>query len=222
MKRSHPDIIILTPDNISNYIDDFPIPMNQDSEIPLRRRVDLLFSFIIEKHGGLCLSPGTIVRNLEEVLHQSGVKDIVSCGTSPRVIGPSSSHDTPDTLVIGGRQGSPLLKEYKQEMIFSLYNTTGELSRLESYDILSVLLPKMKPTQFHVGFKNNGTVNQYLQRIDVSVFLSRNKINFPKKEMSLLISSPYEELLRKRYRWFLNLSKQELIDSDIILTHYLI
>jgi len=222
MKKGHPDIIILTPGNISDYIDDFPIAMNYDSEIPLRRRVDLLFSFILERHGGVCLSPGTIVRNIDEILHQSSTNDIVSCGTSPRVLGPSSSQKTPDTLVIGGEKGSPLLKEYKRKMIFSFHNTTGKLSGLESYDILSTLLQKMKPTQFHIGFRNNGTVNKYLQKIDVSVFLSKNKIDYSDKDILFLVSTPYEELLQKKYRWFLNLSKQELIDSDIILTQYLI
>ena len=39
------DIIIITPDTINQYIEDFPISMCDES-IPYRKRIDLLHSFI--------------------------------------------------------------------------------------------------------------------------------------------------------------------------------
>jgi hypothetical protein len=221
MKIKYPSIIVLTPENISEYVDNFPIYMNSKSEIPLRKRVDLLFSFILEKHGGLCLSPGTIVLDISEMIHQSSIKGIVTCGTSPKLLGSSLNKYFPDTLVIGGNKGSSFLKEYKQRMVNSLFNTAGKLSNLESYDILSLLLNSLKPEQFHISDNNNGTHNKYFQKIDMSVFLSKTKINYSSAPL-FLISFPYEEIFEKQYRWFLNMSKQDLIQSKISLIKYLI
>lgn len=62
------ELVILTPQNISDYLDDYPIRMNGDSEYSLKYRVDLLSSFILSKYGGLFLSPGTIIyKNINNI-----------------------------------------------------------------------------------------------------------------------------------------------------------
>ena len=62
------DLVILTPENYLNYVNDLPISMN-DKSFPIKFRVDLLSSFILEKHGGLFLSPGTIIyKNIDKIL----------------------------------------------------------------------------------------------------------------------------------------------------------
>ena len=63
-----PDLIILTPMNIKKYLPDFPIDMKKDSEIPLKKRIDILYAFILDSYGGLCISPGTVVINIDEIL----------------------------------------------------------------------------------------------------------------------------------------------------------
>ena len=56
--------------------------MNHRSEIRLKKRVDLLYAFILEKYGGLCLS-GTVVININDIISQSNSKDLVLIGSSP-------------------------------------------------------------------------------------------------------------------------------------------
>ena len=68
MKQMVPDLIILTPMNIKKYLPDFPIDMKKDSEIPLKKRIDILYAFILDSYGGLCISPGTVVINIDEIL----------------------------------------------------------------------------------------------------------------------------------------------------------
>ena len=221
MKKHYPSIIVLTPDNISKYLKGFPVVMGPKSEIPLRKRVDLLFSFVLEKYGGLCLSPGTITIDISELIHQTKIKDIVTCGNSPNILPPSIQHNTPDTLVIGGKKGSQILKNYKFKLMEGLNNVTGEIDQLDSYDILSSLIKEMKPKQFHANINFVGTHDKYLQKINIDRFLSKNKLEYSDSPL-FMISFPYEEVFEKKYRWFLELSKKELKQSEISIIEYLI
>jgi hypothetical protein len=221
MKQDYSDLVVLTPKTISNYLDDFPIVMGPYSDVPLKRRIDILFACILEKYGGICISPGTIIQNISELVHHSDIKDIVTSGTSPRILSASLNPMTPDTMVIGGKEGSPFLKQYKQKLLHLQSNTSGQLSTLEAYDILSSLLQEQKPPQFHVSSLTDGTRNKYLQKIDINVFLSNTTINYSDTPL-FFISFPYQDVYQKQYRWFLNLSKKELLQSNIAIIQYLI
>ena len=219
IQQTYPSLVILTPQNISDYIDDFPIRMGHDSEIPLRKRVDLLFSFILEKYGGLCISPGVVVKDISELIHQSNINDIVTMGTSPKTIGFSKSQLTPDTLVLGGKKGSPFLKLYKQIFLKTYFKNNKQIS--DSYDILSSLLIYKQPKQFHLTSLSDGTHDKYLRKIDMSVFLSKTPIDYGESPL-YVITPTYEELFEKQYSWFLHMSKRDLVKSNITLVNYLI
>ena len=191
--------------------------MGENSEYPLRERIDLLFAFILEKYGGVCLSPATIVSNIDELIYQSGINDIVTVGSSPEIIGYSSDKMNPNTYVIGGKKGSPFLKLYKQTLLKNYTQKNKQLEYTKSYGVLSSLLKYKRPRQVHFP---DGTYDDSLKKIDLSVFLS--KTNKEYKNYSHLISLPYEELFEKKYIWFLNLSKQELLSSNILISNYLI
>ena len=77
MKQDYSDLVVLTPKTISNYLDDFPIVMGPYSDVPLKRRIDILFACILEKYGGICISPGTIIQNISE---------LVQCIQNPEVM----------------------------------------------------------------------------------------------------------------------------------------
>tara|TARA_Y100000389_G_C17451060_1_gene514837 strand:- start:1661 stop:2578 length:918 start_codon:yes stop_codon:yes gene_type:complete len=217
MKQLNPNLIVLTPDTISKYIKNFPIKMGNNSEYPLRERIDLLFAFILEKYGGVCLSPATIVSNIDELIYQSTINDIVSVGSSPEVIGYSIDKMYPNTYVIGGKKGSSFLKLYKQTLLKNYGKKNKQLSDVKSYGVLSSLLKYKLPKQVHFS---DGTYDDSLKKIDIPVFLS--KTNKEYESYSHLISLPYEELFEKKYLWFLNMSKQELLSSNILITKYLI
>ena len=51
MKKFVPSIIIVTPKNLHKYVKDFPIKMHHKSHIPMRKRVDLLHAYLLEKYG---------------------------------------------------------------------------------------------------------------------------------------------------------------------------
>ena len=86
MKNNIPELIILTPINIKDYLPDFPIEMKYDSEIPLKLRIDLLFAYILNSYGGLCISPGTIVYDVNRPLSMLKKYEIVTFGGNPTIL----------------------------------------------------------------------------------------------------------------------------------------
>ena len=64
MKKNVPELIVLTPLNIKEFLPDFDIEMNKDSDIPLKLRIDILYASILKDYGGICVSPGTVVYDI--------------------------------------------------------------------------------------------------------------------------------------------------------------
>ena len=219
MKQLHPNLVILTPETIPEYIDDFPFKMGKTSHIPLRERVDLLFSFILEKYGGLCISPGTVIINIDELISKSNKQDIVTVGSSPEIFGFTNDNLTPNTYVIGGKKGSSFLKLYKQTLLRNYTQKNKQLTDIKSYEVISSLLKYKKPSHFHVTSLSDGTYDSNLRKIDITRFVSTNEIKY--KNPPYLLSIPYENLFDKKYYWFLTMSKKELLESNIVLIKYL-
>ena len=102
--------------------------MCPSSEYTLKTRVDLLSSFILEKYGGLFLSPGTIVYDKKDVLSKTNNHDIVTFGRSKF---------TPNSYILGSKHNSDFVKLYKNTML-------ENLSKNHSNDILSELLTELQ------------------------------------------------------------------------------
>jgi hypothetical protein len=209
MKKFVPSIIIVTPTNLHKYVEDFPIKMHHKSHIPMRKRVDLLHAYLLEKYGGLCISPGTIIHNpsmLQSLVNKSDTHEIVTVGSSPRAMIGLSNNKYPNTYIIGSKPNSKLIQEYKRHLLKSLKN--HHIS--SSYDILSKLLIKRDPSQFHLGIEYDGTHNSNMRLITIKEYLGRYPIDYLDPEKLYVISVPYELLIRDtEHRWFLELSKHK-------------
>ena len=209
MKQSTNNLIVLTPENIQEYLPNFSIQMGENAKYPLKKRIDLLFACILEKYGGLCLSPGTILYKLNDIFSQTYHCDLVSVGGSPSVIQASASNLYPNTYVIGSKQGSSFMKIYKQELLKHINNPP-----IQSYNILSRLIQLYKPKQYHFGTEYDGTMNKHMKLITVNEYLGNYPIEFLNKNKLYLISFPYDILYnRNEYKWFLNLSEKQFKNS---------
>ena len=210
MKQFTNNLIVLTPENIHDYVPNFPIKMSPNSEYPFKKRVDLLYSFILEKYGGLCLSPGTIVYNLNDIFSQTYYYELVSVGGSPDVIQSSSTNLYPNTYVIGSQKNSIFMKHYKQELLKHINNQT------QSYEILSKSIQLLHPKQFHFSTEYDGTMEKNMNLITIQDFLGTQEIHFLNKNKLYLISFPYDILYnRSEYKWFLNLSEKQFNHSNL-------
>ncbi|MBD23933.1 MAG: hypothetical protein CMG46_02865 [Candidatus Marinimicrobia bacterium] len=224
MKKRVPDLIILTPMNIKKYLPDFPIEMGNDSEIPLKKRIDILFAFILETYGGLCISPGTIVINVDQMLSMIKKYKLITVGASPDIIQSYNNLSYPNTYVIGSQKKTPIIMEYRRHLMLSIKNKLlhNDISMDNSYEILSYLISLMKPQQFHFGTEFDGSYNNYMQMIDVGTYLEKQKINFLNEEKLSVITVPYNLLMeRSEYKWFLNLSKGQYETSNFAVDSYM-
>ena len=79
--------------------------MCPSSEYTLKTRVDLLSAFILEKYGGLFLSPGTIVYDKKDILNKTNTYDIVTFG---------KSRFNPNSYILGCKHNSEFIKIYKR------------------------------------------------------------------------------------------------------------
>ena len=72
-----------------------------------------------------------------------------------------------------------------------------------------------RPLHFHYGVDYDGTYDNFYP-ISISSYLGTNNINFKNKERLLLISVPYDILLKgTKFKWFLELSEKEFNESNL-------
>mgnify|MGYP001234385876 CR=1 FL=1 len=137
--------VILTPENICNYIHDFPIKMGYTSQYTLKYRVDLLGAYILEKFGGIWLSPGTIIQKrcfYGNIFSELQRQDIVTFGSDSSIINNCALQYNPDNLVIASTNKSPIIALYKiilkrQQINYQLPPDT--LERVNNVDIKDLI-----------------------------------------------------------------------------------
>ena len=214
------DIIILNRNNIYDYVPDFPIRMKH-SGYPQKKVIDLLGAHILEKYGGLWISPYTVVLNKDYNQLISNVRnnDVVTFGTSPNIDNCSPKYDAVNNNIIGGRKGSDVMISYKSLMnafIFSdqyeyMYNHVNN-----DPEPLGEAIKYSKPTHIHYTCSTDGSFNMNDRRIHVDEFLGKVPLQFNDPEQLLFISFPYRELdVYTNYRWIYTTPQPELLTSGI-------
>ena len=202
---------------------DFPIKMDHNSRIPLRKRIDLIFSFILYEYGGICVSPGTIIYKTEPLVNKLFNHDIITVGSSPRLINNIDYSREPNTYILASKPRTPFISEYKRLLLMTVMN--NDLYRLinqESYDILKKVLKENKVNQYHFGPKYDGTYNNNHRLLDISDYLGNEKINFLEPKKLFAVSVPYDILyLRENYHWYLRLSEYQFNRSKLEINRLL-
>jgi hypothetical protein len=224
MKQNVPELIILTPLNIIEYLPNFSIEMKKESDIPLKLRVDILFATILKEYGGVCVSPGTIVYDISQPLSLLSKYEVVTFGGNPRVIQSQNHIYYPNTYIIGAQKGSTVITEYLRYMLLLQENDYHyNIKTSSSSDVLSELLKLHKPTQYHFGTEYDGTYNSKFQTISLKNYMGTSNIDFLNKDKLMIISFPYDILLKtSQYQWFLNLSGIQFVESNLVLQRLLL
>ena len=199
MQNKFSNLVILTPYNYLDYVDNFPIKMGAKSDYPLKQRIDLLSAYVLEKNGGLFLSPGTIVYDKKDILTQINNNDIVTFG--------DKTYLEPSSMILGSKANSEFIKIYKKRLLENnLRNSEG---------ILKDLIVSNRFTQMHYS---DGTLNSLNNRIFISDYLGNRNIKYKNMEKLSLISVNYEDLLNNLdYKWFMNVSYDQFINSNMFV-----
>ena len=199
MKNKFSNVIILTPYNYLDYVDNFPIKMGAKSDYSLKQRIDLLSAYVLEKNGGLFLSPGTIVYDKKDILTQINNNDIITFG--------DKTYLEPSSMILGSKSNSEFIKLYKEKLL--------ENNLRNSEVILKNLIVNNKFTQKHYS---DGTLNSLNNRIFISDYLGNRNIKYKNMDNLSLISVNYEDLLNNLdYKWFMNLSYDQFIKSNMFV-----
>jgi hypothetical protein len=114
--RGNIKLIVLTPENVCEYISDFPIIMNITSEYTLKYRVDLLAAYILEKYGGIWISPGTIINKCDfyyDIFKKLREVDLLTFGSDDTIINNCALEYHPDNLVLAANRNNVVISIYK-------------------------------------------------------------------------------------------------------------
>ena len=200
------NLVVLTPQNYHNYVNDFPVKMCPTSDYSLKNRVDLLSAYVLEKNGGLFISPGTIVYNLNDILSKVNSFDFVTFGRSKY---------NPNSYILGSKHNGEFIRSYKNELTRNFPVSSGNI-------LQKTLSENNFKNGYHYSGEYDGTISKSNNKIFISDYLGQTNIRYKNIEKLSLISVPYEELLsNNEYYWFNNLSRQQFYDSDIFVTRLL-
>lgn len=215
------DLIVITPNSIKQYLPDFPIEMNAQSEYTQKFRVDLLASFLLSKYGGLFVSPGTVVlEDLDEILYNLKTKyDLITFGGSIRNMNSCNDKNSPGNYILAANKNNPTILGYKKRMLNNL-NNSGYVDKLASEDLLSYSIEENKPTKhFHFNCEYTGNVDHKNHILSLDHYFGYEPINFKNKENLIFIALPYDMILYDtEYFWINNLSKQQFIEANTNIT----
>ena len=223
MKENVPELIVLTPLNIKEYLPDFDLEMDKKSIIPLKIRVDILYASILKKYGGICVSPGTVIYDLSNPLSLLHKYELVTFGGNPSVLQSQNHLYLPNSYVIGSQKNGKTISEYLRLLKMSIKNDYHyNINTAKSEDILSHVIKSQKPTQFHYGTEYDGSYNSKYQVISIDNYIGTSDIDFLNKDKLLFINFPYDILLEMvDYEWFINISEIQFLESNIILKRLL-
>jgi len=149
---------------------------------------------------------------IQSLINKIYTDEIVTVGTSPRVLQSTTSKMFPNTYIIGAKKNSQFIKKYKKRFVKSFERREVQ----HSYDILSKLLRKENPTHFHISSEYDGSRNTSLRLLTLDDYLGRFPVDYLNVEKMYVISVPYERLIRSiEHRWFLNLSKEQFKNLNV-------
>lgn len=214
MKRELPDLVVLTPKNINHYVDNFPLKMDCTSPICLKERTNILFSFILEKYGGVCISPGVIVMpEIYKFMYRSYNNEIVTLGDSMK------ESDMFNTYIIGGKQGTDFMKEYRLTLLTS-YAKGNEQNVTDN--ILSHVMKYYKPSHYHFPNSKDGSENTKGKVINYSEYFGKNKLEDAKYKDLVAITIPFDLLLKnQKLQWVSKIKTKEFLKSETVINDLL-
>ena len=223
MDKHDVNLIIVTRKNAHLYVPDFPSRLKH-SGYQEKKVIDLLGAYLLERYGGLWISPYTVIlkRDYRELLNDVRNHELVTFGTSPNITNCDPFNGTftaVNNKIIGAQRGTTAIISYKnllQQFIFGkqyeyLYNHVGK-----DPEPLGEAIHYTNPVHKHYCCKSDGSYNMNDRKIHMDAFLGKMPLQFKDPTSMLFVSVPYEELdTDTNYRWILNTPMDELLSSNI-------
>ena len=230
--------IIVTPENIGQYLTQNEIPFNNvyDSQLSFKNRSDIIGAALLYKHGGLFLERGTILmKDPKPLLQKLEIYDLITFGLARNPPGPSccSVDNMPNNQALASRPGNPLLPLYKQKLLQYCeagkikggnFDSAGSnalaeaLIHIKDTSSSTPNIPKRPFNHFNFGANFDGTRDHHHNFVDFNLLLGKEDIKYASPNQIYFISTPTDELYSvPSWGWFLNLSEDQFNESDIYL-----
>jgi len=229
MSKYNVNVIVITQKNALHYVPDFPLRL-KNSGYEEKKVIDLLGAYILEKYGGLWISPYTITlkTDYDSLFSQLRHNDIITFGTSPNVVNCSpynGEFNAVNNLIIGAIKHRPVTIKYKQLMesyVFSkpyqyLYNHVNNYP-----EPLGEAIKYTNPVSIHYGCEYDGSYNINERKITISDYFGKMPLQFKNPNKLLFVSLPYKELeYNTTYVWVKSTPMTELLTSGISVVEVL-
>ena len=236
------NVIVVTPENIHQYlsVEELPFNNNPDSQLSFKTRSDIIAASLLYKHGGLFLERGTVLmKDPTPLLQKLEIYDLITFGLARDPPGPSccSVENMPNNQVLASRPGNPMLPLYKQKLLgycqsgvvkggnFDNHGTVAlseSLKHIKETSQGTPNIPKRPFNHFNFGANFDGTRDHHNNYVDFNLLLGKGDIEYASPNQIYFISTPTEHLYNSAsYSWFLNLSEEQLKNSDIYVAKVL-
>jgi hypothetical protein len=230
--------IIVTPENIHQYLSEKDLPFNNvyESQLSFKNRSDIIGAALLYKHGGLFLERGTVLmKDPKPLLQKLEIYDLITFGMARNPPGPSccSVENMPNNQAIASRPGNPMLPLYKKKLLNYCesgnikggnFENPGSNALAESLVHIKKTssstpnIPKRPFNHFNFGANFDGTRDHHHNFVDFNLLLGKEDIVYASPNQIYFISTPTDELYRvPSWGWFLKLSEEQFNESDIYL-----
>ena len=216
---SNMKVCIIDDESFAKLIPSWKIDLNSVPE-PSKEQVRKLgIAQLLYYYGGVHLPYSFVCMKNVMPLLNSG-RDMFSVETRDRSINSSVSELMPDDSFIGCERHSQNMKEYIQylERNISTDQSSESVFMNNNRRILLEMANKDKLSLLGGAYVGQKTSNNELIRLDD--LLQKDYISFHDELFGIYIDDKELEK-RTHYNWFMYLTKDEIIQSDVILAKYL-
>jgi hypothetical protein len=247
MGRYDVNIIVLNSRNVHSYLPDFPLTFSND--VSTKKTMDLLGAYILDRYGGIWISPFTVVMNkdlskyFDRLTAKPGTMvtvddgrqipaygEIFTVGTSSNVAGIHHRNSRiVNNKIIGARRNSQIIRNYKNILEKNIIGRSSlnfnALNRTQNnIEPLTDAITSITKGLGHHSFgeKRDGTVNINLRRIHIDEYFGKMPLQFLDPSRVDFISIPYEELeTDTTYMWIHSTPVKEMIQNNIAIVEIL-
>lgn len=204
--------------------DALPAPM-RNKRLPLRsEEMMYLRVAFMEKYGGLWVSPSSLF--LKDIGKLPEDK-VAFFGTDPNETysGPKGTFIPNIETIWSPKSGHDIFTSWRT-VLYSRIEASGggmEVRRDQDWDMniiyknfpgQYVLLPYYELSRKHDG--------KLIYAEDILAVGTEGNLPFPLHQDTVFVRVPYKDLLERRpYGWFLRLSEEQILESDLVFTHLL-
>jgi hypothetical protein len=231
LQKTNLQLIVVDKTNLYYFLPDFPIDLYQNLELNDNRftkkyTLDYIGACLLESHGGLWLSPGTIPmkRDYSQLLNILNEYELVTFGSLQNTLSESYTYK-PNHSIIGSIPKHPTIQKYKQYLYDYIVGNRSYVARsINNYTSPFYEAFRETDTGKHYHFSNDsdGTLTDQNELVTIRDFVSDVPFEFSNPQKLLFVSFPYSEMYESsKYDWLHRMKWKDVIGQNMNLSKIL-